>query len=192
MGVPSKHSHEHVSKALDDYQATLAVHGDRAAFTLLYKRWHPKLLRLARRLTRNADEAQDVMQDVAITIAKNIHKLEDPRRFSAWAYTIVRRRSVDHIQKAVHHREIKDRAGQNPQSTPSTTIEDALTLKQAMAFLSQSDRMILVLFYVDGLTGKEIADALGVPLGTIKSRLFKARAKLKDAYENPQMEIKND
>jgi len=79
--------------ALDSYQAGLARDGDVRAFDLLYRRWHPKLLRLATRLTRNPDEAQDVMQDAALTMARGIRKLKDPARFSAWACTIVRRRS---------------------------------------------------------------------------------------------------
>jgi RNA polymerase sigma-70 factor (ECF subfamily) len=90
--------------ALDSYQAGLARDGDGHAFDLLYRRWHPKLLRLATRLTRNPDEAQDVMQDAALTMARNIRKLKDPALSSAWACTIVRRRTADHIDKAVRRR----------------------------------------------------------------------------------------
>ena len=74
--------------ALDLYQVGLAVEGDRQAFELLYRRWHPRLLRLAGRLTGNPDEARDVMQDSALTIARDLHKLREPALFSAWEYTI--------------------------------------------------------------------------------------------------------
>ena len=72
--------HIEVLKALDDCQVALAITGDQRAFELLYKRWHPKLLRLAMRMTQNKDDDQDVMQDAAITIAKNIGHLKDPSK----------------------------------------------------------------------------------------------------------------
>jgi len=172
--------------ALDDYQVALSIKGDRRAFALLYKRWHPKLLRLAYRLTRNKDDAQDVIQDAAITIAKNISKLQDPSKFSAWAYTIVRRRAADHIAKAVRTRNIKTRAMQRDISPHTGILDDVLTLKQALDRLAKPDRIILELFYIDGMSGKEMAAAMGVPLGTIKSRLFAARAKLQETYTHPK------
>jgi len=138
--------HMDVEKALDDYQVALAIKGDRRAFALLYKRWHPKLLRLAYRLTQNRDEAQDVMQDAAMTIAKNMGKLDDPAKFSAWAYTIVRRRAADHIAKAVKGRKLQSRAADY---TPKSESQDM---------------------------------DLGVPLGTVKSRLFTVRTKLQRIY----------
>ena len=66
-----------LGEALDIYQAGLAMEGDKDAFTLLYRRWHPKLLKLAIRLTRHTDDARDVMQDTALVIARDIHKLRD-------------------------------------------------------------------------------------------------------------------
>jgi len=176
-------------KALDDYQVALSIKGDRRVFALLYKRWHPKLLRLAYRLTRNKDDAQDVIQDAAITIAKNISKLQDPSKFSAWAYTIVRRRAADHIAKAVKTRNIKTRAMQRDTSPHTNTLDDALTLKQALDRLAKPDRIILELFYIDGMSGKEMAAAMGVPMGTIKSRLFAARAKLQKTYTHPKGDL---
>lgn len=170
----------HLGDALDAYQAGLASEGDRRAFELLYRRWHPRGLRLAQRLTRNPDEARDVMQDAALTIARDIRKLRDPARFSAWAFTIVRRRAADHIDRAVRRRMREaDRPPPEPQAGPDT----ALSLKQALARLPQGERMMLALFYLDGFRGHEIAAALGIPPGTVKSRLFKARQSLKTLYE---------
>lgn len=169
--------------ALDIFQIGLAATGDRQAFDLLYRRWHPRLLRLARRLTRHEDEAQDVMQEAALTIARDIHKLRDPASFSAWAYTIVRRRTADHISKAVRHRNaIAD--APTVQSGPDDT--DMFSIRQAFAKLPETDRFILTLFHLDGLTGREISAALNVPVGTVKSRLFKARARLKTLFTAPE------
>jgi RNA polymerase sigma-70 factor (ECF subfamily) len=168
-----------LTDALDAYQAGLAADGDARAFDLLYRRWHPKLLRLAQRLTRNPDEARDVMQDAALTMARDIRKLKDPARFSAWACTIVRRRTADHIDKAV-----KRRVGETdwPEASGDAGPEVALSLKQALARLSETERLMLNLVYLDGFRGHEMAAALGIPLGTVKSRLFAARQALKTIY----------
>jgi len=177
-----------LSEALDIYQAGLAMDGDKRAFDLLYRRWHPKLLKLAYRLMGNPDEARDVMQDAALVIARDIHKLRDPARFSAWAYTILRRRAADYIDRAVRNRkaqESKAATDQGPAAAGHDT-EAAMTLRQALSQLPEADRLMLTLFYVDGLKGTEMAAALGVPIGTVKSRLFKARAKLKNIYETTE------
>lgn len=164
--------------ALDIFQVGEAASGDRHAFDLLYRRWHPRLLQLARRLTGHPDQAQDVLQEAAMTIARDIHKLEDPSKFSAWAYTIIRRRAADHINKAV-----RQRKSERPVTATDTQIsENDLALRQALSRLPDIDRLMLTLFYQDGFLGTEIAAALGIPLGTVKSRLFKARAKLKSIY----------
>jgi len=181
--VTQAHKQSQLNAALDLYQVGLAADGDLRAFDLLYRRWHPRLLRLAMRLTGNADEARDVMQDAAFTIARDIHKLRDPARFSAWAYTIVRRRAADHIARAVRSRNAVSEL--DPPITDHDP-EQAMSLRQALSRLPDVDRLMLTLFYVDGLRGTEMAAALGVPLGTLKSRLFTARKKLKSIYEMNQ------
>jgi len=175
-----------LTAALDLYQTGLAIEGDPRAFELLYRRWHPRLLRLARRLTGNPDEARDVLQDVALTLAKDIHKLRDPARFSAWAYTIVRRRAADHIDRAVKSR--RPLAQIEPEQSHHIDTESVVSLRQALSRLSETDRLMLTLFYIDDLRGTEIAAALGIPLGTLKSRLSTARRKLKDIYEDTEGE----
>jgi len=171
--------------ALDLYQVGLAADGDVQAFDLLYRRWHPKLLRLALRLTGHTEEARDVMQDAALTIAKDIHKLRDHAQFSSWAYTIIRRRAADHIDRAVRRRASNERI--TPTDLNPDPDED-LALRQALSQLPETERLMLTLFYVDGLKGTEMAAALGIPLGTLKSRLYTARKKLKDLYETTEGE----
>jgi len=172
------------SQALDEYQVLLAQDGDRRAFELLYKRWHPRLLRFAFRQIGNADAAKDVMQDAALTIAKNIGRVKDPSRFSSWAYTIVRRRAADYIARAVKNRRLVSEMAELPPATETVSLDEQLSLKQGLAKLPPTDRMILSLFYTDGMTGAEIAAGMGIPIGTVKSRLFAARAKLKSIYQD--------
>ena len=118
-----------------------------------------------------------------MTIAKNIGKLKDPARFSAWAYTIIRRRAVDAIRQNIRDRDIKENVRVNPNPSPSLDVETRIDLKHALNTLAASDRELLTLFYVDGMSGPELSAAMGLPLGTIKSRLFTARSKLKSIYD---------
>jgi len=172
-----------LTAALDAFQAAKAAEGDAQAFDLLYRRWHPRLLRFAQRLTRHQDDARDVMQETALTLAKDIHKLRDPSRFSAWAYTIVRRRAADHIYRAVRRRSAESELAE---ILPVSPVETDLALRQALSQLSETDRLILTLFYIDGFRGADISAALGVPVGTVKSRLYTARTRLKSIYDDTE------
>lgn len=181
--VTRKSRHTRTLEALDEYQATLAVGGDRKAFALLYKRWHPKLLRFAFRKTGEVEAAQDVMQNAALTMAKDIYRLKDPSVFGAWAFMIVRRRAADFLKSKIRAREVQSELARQPEPDTSVGSEDALSLKQALRALPNADRQLLTFFYVDGMKISEIAAGLCVPAGTIKSRLFTAREKLKSVYE---------
>ncbi len=161
------------------------MQGDKRAFKRLYNRWHPSLLRFAFRLTHNAEDSQDVMQDAAITIAKSIHRLQNPASFGPWAYTIVRRRAHDHIDKSIRQRRIKTELAASYRPKIVDDSERSFALKQALEALSTSDRALLMLFYIDGMTGPELSAAMDVPIGTIKSRISAARSKLKAIYEAP-------
>jgi len=184
--VPQSETQKQLEVALDAFQVGQAAMGDKGAFDLLYRRWYPRLYRLACRLTGHPDEARDVLQEAALTIARDIHKLEDPGKFSAWAYTIIRRRAADHIAKAVRRREVESHA---LETISFPVPEDDLSLRQALARLPETERLMLTLFYQDGFLGTEIAAALGIPLGTVKSRLFKARAHLKSIYISTEGEV---
>lgn len=179
-----KRSDKQLAKALDSFQAAKAAGGDARAFELLYKRWHAPLLRFAVRQMGDAEAAKDVIQDAALAMAKNIHRLNDPEMFSSWAYTIVRRRAADHISANMKDRALKfSFAEGGRQPVPEQTVT-SLALRQGLAQLPEDQRLLLTLFYVEGLTGPELSAAMGVPLGTIKSRLFAAREHLKLIYEN--------
>jgi len=179
--VTQSDKQQRLNAALDLYLVGLAIEGDRQAFDRLYRRWHPRLLRFAFRLTQKGEDAQDVLQEASLIIARDIHKLRDPTRFAGWAYTILRRRAADHIGRAVRSRQTMEAAPE-----PLASPESELALRQALSQLPEVERLMLTLFYVDGFRGIEIAEALGVPLGTIKSRLFTARRKLKQIYDSDE------
>lgn len=166
----------HVTTALAD----LARLGDRAAFTRLYTAWHPRLLRYALRRCGDMELARDAMQDAGLTMARNIHRLKDPASFSPWAYTIVRRRVADLIRGRPPQSDELD--PEFAESTSAFSIEERLSLQQVLSKLAGDDRLLLMLFYADGLTGAELSAALGIPAGTVKSRLHRIRETFKSHY----------
>ncbi len=173
----------HTLEALDEYQAILAIGGDRRAFELLYKRWYPKLLRFAFRRTGEREAALDVVQNAALTIAKDIHRLSDPAAFGPWAYTIVRRRAADYVQSKIRARDVQAELERQPTPAAPDQDHESFALKQTLGALPEADRKLLLLFYVDGMRLREIAAGMSIPIGTVKSRLYAAREKLKAVYE---------
>ena len=161
---------------MDGMLVVMVQAGDRLALDRLARRWWPRLARAAQRIV-GRDAAEDAAQEALLSILHGVGGLRDPDRFAPWAFGILRRRCVDHLRK---------RPQLHPGQTVTTDNEAApgaplerLAIAQAMAGLPEDQRFAAHLFFVEGLTLAEIAEAQGVPLGTAKSRLFHARRQLK-------------
>ncbi|MBH5322057.1 RNA polymerase sigma factor [Aurantiacibacter sediminis] len=168
-------------RVYDELLVTLFIGGDRQAGERLAKRWHPRLLRAARRMLGDADLAQSAAQQSWVAIIGGIGSLSDPARFAPWTFAILRRKCADAIRGEQVRRQ---RAGAvEPDELPAAGSpgDDALAVNQAIATLPDDQRLAAHLFYVEGFTLAEIAEVQGVPQGTAKTRLFHARRKLKAA-----------
>lgn len=167
----------------DELLITRAQGGDRKAADLLARRWHPRLVRTARRYLNDGDQAEQLAQDCWIGIWRGIGRLQDPASFGPWAFTILRKKSTDVIRRAVTHRanfEDSEEPHELPQPAPQ---EDSTAITQAFAQLPRDQRLAAHLHFVEGLTLREIAQVQQIPEGTAKSRLFHARGKLKAALQ---------
>ena len=170
--------------------AEAAILGDRDAFGALLAHWHPRLLAFARR--KAGADGEDVLQAAAVTIATDLQRLRDPKRFGPWAMTIIARRAADKIDGEVRERQRRDALALEPETAPSDTQNRLATrdaLRKALAELPSDQRTLLTLHHIDGMTGPEIARLLGLPTGTVKSRLHTARAKLREAYKTQNTPI---
>ncbi len=163
--------------------------GDAKAFSELFSRWHPRLLRHARRLLDSADEASDATQDAWLSITGGLIRLNDPALFRSWAYRITTRRCADKVRKNQRIRNAERPAAKPEQSRapdPMAAMESADEidrLRAAIRTLPTERRLVLSLLYVDSLTVAEIASALEIPTGTVKSRLRLAREELRRVLE---------
>jgi len=161
--------------------------GDAQAFSELFSRWHPRITRHARRLLDTDDEAGDAAQDAWLSIVGGLRRLEDPAAFRRWAYRITTRRCADRIRKTQRTRRSEaDAATPERVPAPPHDGDEIDQLRVAIRTLPTERRLVLSLFYVDGLTVAEIASALEIPTGTVKSRLRLARNELRRILEPQQ------
>jgi RNA polymerase sigma-70 factor (ECF subfamily) len=160
--------------------------GDPEAFEELLCRWQKRLWQHAWRLVGREDEAWDVLQDALVGIAKGIAGLESPGAFGAWAYRIVTFKSRDHLRRESRRRNLKQSYEDESARTAAAPARDgrAARLKDAVRKLPGSDRALLALKYEDGFDIESIAAILDIPPGTVKSRLYHARQRLKRAMED--------
>jgi RNA polymerase sigma-70 factor, ECF subfamily len=161
--------------------------GDAAAFELLVGGWQERLWRHAWRLTGDEDAAWDVLQETWIGINRGIARLADAAAFPAWAYQIVSNKCRDSIRRDRRRREAAKTYSewmQGREQEVTLACERHGNLKEALDQLSGPDRAVLSLRYEENFDTAEIARILGIPEGTVKSRLFYARRRLRKYLEN--------
>lgn len=176
------------ARILDEYLVASARTGDRKAFAMLAERWHGKLVAHAWRLTGDSAAASDAAQAGWVEIVRGLPRLQDERAFAAWAYRIVSRRCARLVGDAVRSRELGAALAREPQiraEAPADT-DDYRRLRAAMAELPPDQRSAMALFYLEDMSVAEVAVALSVPAGTVKTRLMHARRKLRAALEGDE------
>jgi RNA polymerase sigma-70 factor (ECF subfamily) len=125
----------------------------------------------------------DICQETWLAIARGLHRLDDPAAFAPWAYRIATRKAADWTRGRVRDRRLTDAPSPSASSPPS---DDTERVREAIGRLPPERRAILSMHYADGLALTHIAQALQVPVGTVKSRLHAARAELKRVLEQSE------
>lgn len=189
MTQPAVSANLQTRRLLDEYLVVAARGGDKRAFADLYRLWQRRLLAHAWRLTGDDDEAREAVQAAWLEIARGLSRLEDERAFPAWAYRIVSRRCARDISDKRRRRTLAEAVTAEPEIAAVaaedglTAEQDARRLHQAIQRLSPDQRAAIALFHFEGLGVAEIAVALDVPAGTIKTRLMHARRTLRALLE---------
>lgn len=169
--------------------------GESDAWFELAERWQGRLLRHAWRLAASREVASDAVQEAWLAIVRNIRKLDDPALFPAWAFRIVTHKCTDQVRRAVRRSKLDEELSRQPPAAPADNgafaEDDGVTaVHRAMLELPADRRALLGLHYLEGIRVNEIASILGIPEGTVKSRLFTARKALKKAL-NDHMKERN-
>ncbi|MDQ7017872.1 MAG: sigma-70 family RNA polymerase sigma factor [Robiginitomaculum sp.] len=163
-----------------------AQSGDRAAFDALVRHWSPIILRYCLRLTQDPDIAQDAMQTCWLRAIKALKSLDDAACFPAWILRIASHVSTDTLRRKIRHRKTDHALAQLPTPDTASFMHDVLDLRTAIAGLRADERILVGMFYGQGLGIAQIAIMLGVPEGTIKSRLYAVRKELRTFMEGEQ------
>lgn len=173
-------------QVLDEYLVLAAQAGSRQAFGALVTRWSPRLLRHASRSLGNAEAAADAVQETWASAVRTLGRLQDPARFGPWIYEIATRKCIDAMRRAIRGRRLRTRAAiesavNGAEAPPPATA--GLDLTAAIRRLPVEQRLAVSLHYGEDLGIEEVAHAMGVSPGTIKSRLHHARRALKRHLE---------
>ncbi len=152
--------------------------GQSRAMGSLVDRWQRRLWQHARRLTGDTDGAWEVVQDAWLGMIRTIGRLDDPRQFRYWAYRIVTNKACDWVRRQQRHRHtsLGDEASvvdRRPDVTAQTDSREEVS--HLLSRLSVDHCVVVSLRYIDGFSVREIARILGLPEGTVKSRLHYAK-----------------
>jgi RNA polymerase sigma-70 factor, ECF subfamily len=174
---------------MDDELVRRARHGDREAAGRLYERHAPRVYAIVRRLAGEDELAADWAHETWMAIFRGLPGFRGEARFTTWLHRVAVNTALQGQRSIARQRgrleaATRERAGQ---ALASTEVPDRpllrLSLERAIDALPPRMRRVLVLHDVEGYTHEEIGDLLGVSVGTCKSQLFKARAKLRERLE---------
>jgi RNA polymerase sigma-70 factor, ECF subfamily len=166
--------------------------GDTAAFATLYDRVVPQVLGVALRVLRDRSLAEEVTQEVLVEVWRKASRFDPDRgTASGWITTLAHRRAVDRVRSEQAARDRDDRVSRRDQPRAFDNVADEVQtrldhwqVRRALAELTDRQREAIELAYFGGHTYRDVAQVLGIPEGTAKSRLRDGLLRLREALED--------
>jgi RNA polymerase sigma-70 factor (ECF subfamily) len=152
--------------------------GDRAAFSKLYKQYHPRLYGYLLRFLSNPAMAEEVLDDVMFVVWKDARKFQRKAAVSTWIFGIAYRKALTAIRADRRYQSGLDRKA-DVDAMAGALPKHAEWLRAGLLQLSPDHRQVLELTYYGGFSYQEIAQIAGCPVNTVKTRMFHARRRLK-------------
>jgi RNA polymerase sigma factor (sigma-70 family) len=178
----------------DEALVALAARSEQSALAELYDRYGRPAYGLALRVLRDDALAEDAVQDAFLALWRTAARFVPERgKASTWIFTLVHRRAVDLVRREERRR--ADTIEQAPEQGGGSVEEEALLrfqrerVQNALKKLPDQQREAIELAYYGGFTQSELAERLGQPLGTIKSRMFLGLARLRELLGEPGLEV---
>ncbi|RLQ94370.1 sigma-70 family RNA polymerase sigma factor [Falsibacillus albus] len=159
-----------------------AQNGDENAFITLFQQYEVDLYRIAYVYTKNQDDALDVVQETAYRSFKNIHTLKEPKYFKTWLIKIAMSCATDILRKKKKV-VFLDTELKPPVQSTEVDLPLTISLKSLINNLKEDEKKIVMLKYYYDYTFKEISNIMQVPIGTIKSILYRSLNKLKHQFK---------
>ena len=184
-----------MSQAEDQMLIQRIQQGDRASLNALIRKYELRAYQYAFRLTRNQDDASDIVADAFVRVNSALPNFKGNSAFTTWLYRIITNVFLDHRKRERNKVNLSlDTSGTNEDGDIERQIEDDAAspheeaeksereraFESAVGKLSEYQRAMIVMFHAEMLSYEEIAEALDLPLGTVKSRLNRARINLRD------------
>jgi RNA polymerase sigma-70 factor (ECF subfamily) len=167
-------------------QLSLVARGDAAAFDALFEQVGPSVFGTVRRVIRDPAQSEEVTQDVLLEVWRTAFKF-DPARGSAmaWVMTLAHRRAVDRVRSVQKQaeRELRTATAEIPYDDVIEAVESSLDrerVRRCLNSLTELQRESVTLAYYNGYTYGQVASLLGVPAGTVKTRMRDALIRLRD------------
>jgi RNA polymerase sigma-70 factor (ECF subfamily) len=158
--------------------------GSNDAFGKLVDRYRAPVVRLAYSLTHDRDEAKDIAQDAFLNAYRRLGSFRPDRPFARWLFVIARNASLDALRRRRRLLAIVpsgDGVAQEPGPEDwALRNDEAASVRRALEALPPHYRTVLELYYESGLRYREIAEALDIPIGTVKTYIARAKRRLRD------------
>jgi len=163
---------------------TAAQAGDRQALDQLLRRHYDRMHAVCRRITGNEADAADAAQEAMIAVVRGLARFDGRSAFSTWVYRIATNASLDELRRRRRRPQLSGRDAEFPEAIDRSSelridhLADGFEISAALADLTEEFRVPVVLRDVADLDYAEIAEVLGVPIGTVKSRIARGRAQV--------------
>lgn len=159
---------------------------DLDALGLLFERYRTRVYRTALMIVRDQAAAEDILQDCFLKVYANAHRIDIERPLAPWLYRVTVNLSYTWLSRGQNRRtsidNFVDRLVSPMRQAPDRLTEQTelrQSIRKAIGALSIDQRVVVVLYYLNGLSLQDIAEILDLPIGTIKSRLYYARENLR-------------
>ncbi|HEY1740641.1 MAG TPA: sigma-70 family RNA polymerase sigma factor [Acidimicrobiia bacterium] len=178
--------------ALTDTElADAARRGDRRALDSLLERHAEQIHRICRRVLVDAEDARDATQEALVAIARGIGRYDGRAQFTTWMYRVATNAALDEARRRRRRPEPVDVVPERALTGDdvATTVTDRMVVDAALGALAPDYRVTIALREITGLEYAEIARVLDIPIGTVRSRIARARAMLADTFVEPPVDV---
>ncbi len=163
--------------------------GDKRAFERLFTEYKNMIYTIVKRMVYNKNEADDLVADIFIKIYQSIHRFEEKAKLSTWMYRIAYNHCLDHIRKAKRDPlesyeplDSKFDLSSNGLDAEKMVLKEERerVLYAMVDSMPERYRMVLNFYYFEGISYNDISEIMGIPMGTVKTYLFRAKAHLRE------------
>lgn len=176
---------EPIERLLEEVLIVRCQMGDDKAFERLVERYQGRLRYFVRGLLGEADKAEDVLQNVWLTVLRKLSSLRTPEAFSVWLYRIARNKALNELRSEKRYVALREDAPipNMSEQQEEFSAQDAAKIHAALERIRPEHREVLTLRFLEQMSYEEIAAVVGCNIGTVRSRLYYGKRALRREME---------